>query len=386
MAGLRLNSGPYEIDCYNRAHELLTPKPMARARTAPPDTTENTPARNPRPQMADIARLAGVSVSAVSRALRGSPDIGEVTKKRIVELARSLNYTVNVGAQNLRLRQNTTVAVVVPSFSNLRQQLTEPFFISLISAIANALTDRGFEMLLIRVDATRSNFADAYFTGRAAGLIFTGQWLAHDQLNELAMAKVPFAVWGEQREQQMYCTVGTDNRQGGRLATAHLLAQGARHVAIIGDFGTLELKNRHQGYLLAHQERGLAPDPALFLDTRFDNAAIEGATEALLASGAPLDGIFACSDLTAMTVINTLIRHGKQVPADIAVAGYDDIELSSYFRPALTTVRQPMQAAGDAMVEALIEQIEGGRPQPRRLVTELVKRDSTRPEPDTEQR
>lgn len=328
--------------------------------------------------MSDIARLAGVSVSAVSRALRGSPDIGEETRKRIVELARSLNYTVNVGAANLRLRQNSTVAVVVPSFSNMRQQLTEPFFISLISAIANALTDRGFEMLLLRVDATKSNFADPYFTGRAVGLIFTGQWLPHDQLNELAMAKVPFAVWGEQQAQQMYCTVGTDNRQGGKVATEHLIAQGAKRIAIIGDFGSYELKNRHEGYLQAHQEHDLAPDPALFLNTRWDATQIEADTEALLASGVPFDGVFACSDLTAMTVINTLIRSGKRIPEDVVVAGYDDIDLASYFRPSLTTIRQPMEAAGNAMVEALIEQIEGGRPQPRQLVTELVVRESSR--------
>ena len=352
---------------------------MARPRK-PPEQTPPAPAapRSTRPQMSDIARLAGVSVSAVSRALRGSPDIGEDTRKRIVELARSLNYTVNVGAANLRLRQNSTVAVVVPSFSNLRQRLTEPFFISLISAIANALTDRGFEMLLLRVDATKNNFADPYFTGRAVGLIFTGQWLQHDQLNELAVAKVPFTVWGEQQPQQMYCTVGTDNRQGGKIATDHLFAQGAKRIAIVGDFGSYELQNRHEGYLLAHQERGIAADPALYINTRFDAKQIEVDTQALIDKGVAFDAIFACSDLTAMTVINTLIRNGKRVPEDIAVAGYDDIELASYFRPSLTTVRQPMEAAGYAMVEALIEQIEGGRPQPRTLVTELVVRESTK--------
>jgi DNA-binding LacI/PurR family transcriptional regulator len=352
---------------------------MARAPKTTKDAATEGAARSARPQMSDIARLAGVSVSAVSRALRGSPEIGDETRKRIVELARSLNYTVNVGAQNLRLRQNTTVAVIVPSFSNLRQRLTEPFFISLISAIANALTDRGFEMLLTRVEATHPNFADAYFTGRAAGLIFTGQWLDHDQLNELAMSRVPFVVWGEQREQQMYCTVGTDNRQGGRLVTEHLLEQGAREVAIIGDFNTPELKNRHEGYLLAHRERGMEPAADLLVQTRFDTQAIERDTEALLARKVPVDAIFACSDLTAMTVINTLIRNGRRVPEDIAVAGYDDIELASYFRPALTTVRQPMESAADAIVEALVEQMKGERPSSRRLVTELVKRESTGP-------
>lgn len=354
---------------------------MARPRKTPVEPSAATPAadigRPARPQMADIARLAGVSVSAVSRALRGNPEIGEETRKRIVELARSLNYTVNVGAQNLRLRQNNTVAVVTPALVNLRQQLAEPFFISLISAIANALTDRGYEMLLSRVDMNSHNVADAYYKGRALGLIFTGQWLEHDELNELAMAKVPFVVWGEQRQQQLYCTVGTDNRQGGKLATAHLLAQGARHIAVIGDFGTPELENRYQGYLDAHREAGLAPDPRLRIDTRFDNAIIEHDTRAFLAQGLPVDGIFACSDLTAMTVINTLIEQGRQVPGDILVSGYDDIELASYFRPSLTTIRQPIIAAGNAMVDALIEQIEGARPQPRQLVTELVVRASS---------
>lgn len=352
---------------------------MARPRkTDTPALSQATSdARPARPQMADIARLAGVSVSAVSRALRGSPDIGEDTRKRIVELARSLNYTVNVGAANLRLKQNRTVGVVMPYMHNLRQQLAEPFFISLISSIANALTDRGFEMLLSRVDAAHANVAEPYFTGRAMGLIFTGQWVEHDELNKLAMSKVPFVVWGEQREQQMYCTVGTDNRQGGRIATEHLMAQGARRILIVGDFGSHELRNRHEGYLAAHADAGLVPDPGLYVNTRFDSTAIEHDVEAVLARGVDFDGVFACSDLTAMTVINLLIRHGRRVPQDVIVAGYDDIELASYFRPSLSTVRQPIDAAGSAMVDALIEQIEGGKPNPRRLVTELVTREST---------
>lgn len=340
--------------------------------------TSSGNARSPRPQMADIARLAGISVSAVSRALRGNPEIGEETRKRVVELARSLNYTVNVGAANLRLKQNRTVAVVMPYMDNLRQQLAEPFFISLIASIANALTDRGFEILLSRIDAKHANFADPYFTGRAMGLIFTGQWVEHDELNKLAMSGVPLAVWGEQREQQMYCTVGTDNRQGGRIATEHLIAKGARRILIIGDFGSHELRNRHDGYLLAHQQAGITVDPALTVNSRFDTTIVERDIEAAIARGIEFDGVFACSDLTAMTVINVLIKHGRRVPEDVLVAGYDDIELAGYYRPSLTTVRQPIDAAGAAMVDALVEQIEGGRPVPRKLVTELVERESTR--------
>jgi DNA-binding LacI/PurR family transcriptional regulator len=353
---------------------------MPRKRKPIDDAPAASPPRPARTQMSDIARLAGVSVSAVSRALSGKLDIGEETRKRIVELARSLNYTVNVGASNLRLKQNRTVAVVMPFMHSVRQQLTEPFFISLISSIANALTDRGLEMLLSRVEENHKNFAEPYYAGRALGMIFTGQWLDHDELNTLALNGVPFAIWGEKHEQQMYCTVGTDNVQGGMIATEHLLSQGAKRIAIIGDFGSHELKSRHEGYLLAHKQRGIEPDPRLFINTSFDSVVARQDIQALVDSGVPFDGVFACSDLTAMTTINVLIAHGINVPSDVAVVGYDDIELSSYYRPALTTIRQPIDAAGRALVDALMEQIEGKRPVPRKLVTELVVRDSTRHE------
>jgi DNA-binding LacI/PurR family transcriptional regulator len=328
--------------------------------------------------MADIARLAGVSVSAVSRALRGNPQIGEETRKRIVELAASLNYTINSDAANLRRKQNRTVAIVMPYMGNLRQQLREPFFISLIASIADALTNRGFEILLSRVDAPYTNFAEPYLTGRAVGLIFTGQWIDHEELNKLSLSGVPFAVWGEQRERQMYCTVGTDNREGGRIATEHLIMQGARRVLIIGDFGSYELRNRHEGYLLAHAQAGIDVSPELYVNSRFDSAALERAMETVIARDLKFDAVFACSDLAAMTVINVLIRHGRNVPQDVLVGGYDDIELASYFRPSLTTVRQPIDTAGVEMVDALAEQFEGAPPNSRRLVTSLVARESTR--------
>jgi DNA-binding LacI/PurR family transcriptional regulator len=347
-------------------------------KTTPPPADHPSPAQQQRLQMADIARLAGVSTSTVSRALSGSTLVNDETRARILELARSLKYTINIGAQNLRLKQNRTIGVVIPYDSATRQHLTDPFFLAMLGSLADALTEQGFDMLVSRVDAEQLDAAAAPFdTGRVIGVVLIGQWRHHDQLNQLAARHVPMVVWGAQLPQQLYCTVGGDNVAGGRLATAHLLQQGRRRIAFLGDTGLPEVAQRYQGYTEALAAAGLAPDPQLQVDVSFlPQAGGEGVLE-LRRRAAPFDAVFACSDLLAMAAVNTLRQHGVDVPGQVAVVGYDDIELSSYFHPPLSSVRQPMREAGRALVAALLALTEG-RPAPSRLLpTELVVRDSS---------
>jgi DNA-binding LacI/PurR family transcriptional regulator len=330
--------------------------------------------------MADIARLAGVDTSTVSRALAGSPRVNTKTRERVLELARALNYNVNVGAQNLRMKQNRTVAVIVPYDPTTAQRLSDPFFLSLIGSIADALTAQGFDMLLSRVDANRLDLAaQPYLTGRATGVVLVGQWHHHDQLNEMAVRRIPMVVWGARLPQQLYCTVGSDNEQGGRLATQHLLDHGARHIAFLGDPTLPEIGLRHSGYLLAHRSLGLTPDPCLTRPVPFVREAVLADMESLLDEATALDGIFASSDLVAMTAISALRRRGLRVPDDVAVVGYDDIVVAEHLEPPLTTVRQPIEAAGVALVERLLAQLAGERPRSVDLATNLVLRASTRP-------
>lgn len=326
--------------------------------------------------MADIARLAGISVSTVSRALSGSTLINEQTRARVAELAKSLNYSVNVSAQNLRLKQNRTISVVVPYDPASRQHLSDPFFLSLIGSIADALTGRGYEMLLSRVDADRLDLASQSFeSGRAAGLVLIGQWHHHDQLNELAVRKVPLVVWGAQLPGQLYASVGSDNEQGGELATRHLLSQGAKQLAFLGDPELPEVGLRYEGYQRALRAAGIKPNGKLFRSVPFDTVKVTEAVESLCQQKAAFDGLFAASDLMAMAAITTLRRLGKRVPEDVLVSGYDDIPLAEHFHPPLTTVRQPIAAAGEALVDSLLCQIEKQGPaSPTLLVTDLVVR------------
>ena len=329
-------------------------------------------------QMADIARLAGVSTSTVSRALSGSPLVNQETRTRVMELARSLNYSINIGAQNLRLKQNRTVGVVVPYDAATRQHLSDPFFLGMLGSLADALTEQGFDMLVSRVDAETLDAAALSFdSGRVIGIILIGQWRHHDQLNQLAARQVPIVVWGAQLPQQLYCTVGGDNVAGGRLATGHLLAQGRRRIAFFGDINLPEVAQRHQGYLEALAVHGVARDENLYVAGSFLPQGGTLAVQQLIERGLSFDAIFACSDLLAMSAISALRQHGLPVPEQVAVVGYDDIELAAYFHPPLSTVRQPMRAAGRALVSSLLALVDGAPLASQQLPTELVVRASS---------
>ncbi len=350
-------------------------------RSSVPDTPLPAPgtATPSRPQMADIARLAGVSVATVSRALSGSRLVAPETRQRLVELARSLNYTVNVGAQNLRMRQNKTIAVIVPFDPATRQHLSDPFFLSLIGSIADALTDRGLEMLLSRTNVNSLELAtQCVDAGRASGIVLIGQWHLHAHLNELARRGVPFVVWGAKMDDQAYATVGGDNCRGGELATQHLIEAGARRIVFLGDYDLPEIAERMHGYRIAHDKAGLPTEAALVRKVPFVQEKIEAEVARLVQSRLRFDAIFAASDLMAMTAISALRRAELRVPEDVLAVGYDDIQLASFFHPSLSTVRQPIGSAGEQLVDLLLAQLSGAPPASRLLATELIARESSR--------
>ena len=329
-------------------------------------------------QMSDIARLAGVSTATVSRALNGSELINEETRVRIQELARSLNYSINVRAKNLRLGDDRTIAVVIPRDQASKQHVSDPFFLGMLGSLADALTDRQYDLLLSRVDADHlGDLAALYDSGRASGIIVIGQWRHHDQLNELALRRVPFVVWGAQLAGQLYCSVGSDNRSGGQMATAHLLGLGRRRIAFLGDTDLPEVAQRHEGYLLAHQQHGVPVDPALHISAPFTAGEAQAAMQAFMQRGVALDGLFAASDLIAMNAMGVLLGHGLDVPRDVSVVGYDDIEAAAHCHPPLTTIRQSIELAGAEMVDCLRLLMQGKPAAPRVLATSLQIRQSS---------
>jgi DNA-binding LacI/PurR family transcriptional regulator len=327
-------------------------------------------------QMTDIARMAGVSASTVSRALSGSSLIPPATRERITELARTLNYRVNVGAANLRKRDVQTIGVVI--LGDSMQAISDPFLLSILGTVADALDERGMSLMLTRLrEANKHTLTAMYDGGQVAGLIIIGQLTWHDYLNELASRGFPMAVWGACLPDALYPVVGGDNASGGYLATQHLIEQGCRRIAFFGDSSHPEAGLRYSGYLRAMQEAGITPDPRLLQPFLFGDVRIRETIDSWLNQNLLFDSIFATSDVTAISILGALNERGISVPSQIRLVGYDDIALAAHMHPSLSSIRQPFELAGRALVNLLFKVIQGQPRETIMLPAQLIKRDSS---------
>jgi len=342
---------------------------------------DERPVPGRRLQMADLARLAGVSKATVSRALADNPLINAETRRRIQALAREHHYQVNLGARNLRLGLNQTIAVVVPFEGSRHQALSDPFFLGMIGALADELVRQQHDMLLTRLDACEiERMAELVHGGRARGVVLIGQWHQHERLNALADAGLPLVVWGaDMGPEQRYASVGGDNLQGGRLATEHLLQQGRSRIVFLGDPGLPEVAQRLQGHHAALAQAGLKPQAQWMLDVPFDPLPAAQRLGALLDQGLRFDAVQACSDVLALTAVQVLRARSLNVPQDVAVVGYDDMPIASLSTPPLSSVHQPVPEAGQALVASLLALLDGRPPGPRTLPVHLVARRSSSP-------
>jgi DNA-binding LacI/PurR family transcriptional regulator len=292
--------------------------------------------------MVDIARMAGVSTSTVSRALNGNPLINVETRERIADLARSLKYSINLSAKNLRSGENRTIGVVIPFQDQIRQDVTDPFFMTMLGHLADQLTKQNFDLLFSRIAAHRlDELAQLYESGRVGGMIVVGQWDQHEKLNELARRQIPFVVWGGQLPRQLYCTVGGDNFNGGFLATQHLLSLGRKRIVFMGDKDATETQQRYAGYVHAHEISKVPLAPELYVPSPFTVVEARADIKDFLLKKISFDALFAASDLLAITAMGALNQSGFRIPQDVSVVGYDDIGMAEHTYPPLTTVRQP---------------------------------------------
>ncbi|MDX3775013.1 LacI family DNA-binding transcriptional regulator [Chromatiaceae bacterium AAb-1] len=330
--------------------------------------------------LADIARLAGVSESTASRALRDNPVINQQTRERVQQIARQHQFKVNATARSLRTQKSHTIAVIILFDAKTQQAITDPFLLDILGVIADELTRQGYDMLLSTSKTTDKDWRSYYFDSkRADGLIVIGQGEHDERVDQLSQAGVPFVVWGAATGSEKFPVIGSDNRAGGRLAVSHLLVHGCKRIAFLGDIRHTEIEMRYLGYLDALEQAGITTDPALQLNTDFTaQAGYLQTQQALLPQLPVLDGIFAASDAIAMGAMKALLEQGVKVPQQVAIVGFDDIAMSAYCTPSLTTVKQDTHRGGKLLVSSLLQKLNGQGAVSRLLPVKLIERQSSK--------
>jgi DNA-binding LacI/PurR family transcriptional regulator len=328
--------------------------------------------------MAELAKLARVDVSTVSRALNNSPLVKNDTKIEILRMAAEVGYVVNASARNLRRRSSEAIGMVIPLRPESGQTLSDPFFLEIVGAVSQAASTRGYD-LIISVPKEEEKIAGQRLlqTGRADGLIVIGQAGRLHRLDALGDLSSKIVVWGGSDSHANYTIVGSNNLEGGRLAANHLLSLGRRRIAFVGPIALPEVKLRFDGFVSAHERYNVPVNPALSLNVEFGADTAYSDIINFLESGETFDAIFAASDVLAMKAILALQSKGIVVPEDIAVIGYDNIGQSALSTPPLTTIDQSIGLGGAMLVDALLRKLEGEVVLSQMTPTQLVIRGST---------
>lgn len=219
----------------------------------------------------DIAYLAGVSQPTVSRALRGSPMVNEETRKRILRIAKELNYKVDKNASSLRLRNAGTLALLFFEDPTADDSLINPFFHSMLGSITRACALQGYDLLVSFQQLSKDWQADYEDSNKADGIILLGYGdyqQSRQRLQLLVEQGTHFVRWGAALPGQPGISIGSDNYQGGLDITEHLLAQGCRRIAFLGHASNHypEFEERYRGYVAALKQQGLVADRALQFD------------------------------------------------------------------------------------------------------------------------
>ena len=301
----------------------------------------------------DIARVAGVSHSTVSRALSDSPLVNAQTKTHIRKLAADMGYSPDDQARSLVMGRTRTIGVVVTT-------IDDPFIGEIVQAVESTAQDYGYAVILAssRSEPEREIAAVGMLRSkRVDGVIVTSSRvgaLYQDHLDRLGVPVV--LINSHSRQEGLYTfAVNVDNRHGARLATEHLIQLGHNRVAYVtGPADHSDDLDRLAGYRQVLDEAGIPFDPVLVVPGtgRMDGG--EGALPVLLRAGAPPTAVFCYNDMTAIGLLRAARQIGLVVPNDLAIVGFDDIPLASYACPSLTTVAQPKPEMGKRAVEMVL--------------------------------
>ena len=321
-----------------------------------------------------------MSAATVSRVINGRPEVSESVRESVLRVVHEQGYTsgrapsTGNGAFATRL-----VAVTLPVVHH-------SYFSVILDGAGEAFYEHGLSMVLsptLHEHDREASLLERLMHGTTDGALLILPEESNEELSALHRAGYPFVIVDPQRPpDELAPTVSAANTSGAGEAVDHLLALGHRRIAAItGPAGWIATDDRLRGYRSALSAAGIAPDPALRIESDFSAEGGDSAAAELLALPDPPTAIFAFNDMLAIGAMQAARRRGLSIPADISIVGFDDTIEASIAWPALTTVRQPLAEMGRIAVAQLVRLLRSRRIEALHieLETRLVVRDSTAP-------
>jgi DNA-binding LacI/PurR family transcriptional regulator len=333
-----------------------------------------------RPTIYDVARLAGVSPSTVSRMLNGKGQFAPTTHRAVEQAVEQLRYRPNTIARSLRTRSTQTIAFLLPD-------IPDPFFVSLISGVQQHALASDYAMLLCVTEGNperEEHYLNLLRAKQVDGVLVDGLVLPPARLTRFVEDGFPIVCLDRDIDVPALPLVQVDNRLGARRATEHLLALGHTRVAHVAGAELHRLRHSQErlaGYRDALDAAGIEADDRLVAAGDYTEDGGHAAARALLDAGVEFTAMFAANDLSAIGAVSAITETGRRVPDDISVVGFDDIHIAAFTVPALTTIHQPAAEIAQRATELLIGLIQGEDVDERRHVLEprLVVRASAAP-------
>lgn len=326
----------------------------------------------------EIGRLTGVSRSTVSRVVNEHSDVSPEVRRRVLEVIQRTQYHPNRAARSLVSSRTGLLGLVIPS--RVPNLFLDPYFGVLIQGITRAANAAAQILSLFLLDDEHDElglYDRVVANGMVDGLVVTATTMQDPLVDRMLADGAPFVMVGRpDRDGIPY--VDVDNREGARVAVAHLIAHGRHRLATVtGPSNSTTGVDRRSGFLDAAREAGIEVRPSRVVEADFTAAGAREAARQLLDD--PPDGIFCASDTMARGTLQALADAGLRCPEDVAVVGFDGLLDADAITPALTTIAQPVAQTGAAAVELLLDVLDGPGDEdvPRRVLpTELVVRHS----------
>lgn len=328
----------------------------------------------------DIAKLSGVGVSTVSRVLNNHPDVKESTRERVMQVIKESNYIPNNSARILKQNNTRNIGIFVKGVFN-------PFFSEMLNVIGNKINESKYTMILQQNDYGLEEDVDTLKSfikeKRLQGVICLGGNFVNIDEESFGNIDVPVVLTSVNTEmpniKDKYSTVGIDNLKSAYDATKHLINLGHKNIAImLGEKNDLCISWwRYKGYKKALEESNIEINNENMLIGNYDTRTAYNETKSFLKQNKEVTAIFAISDIMAVGVAKAVADCGLKVGKDIAIIGFDGMDISEFYNPGITTMKQPKEAMALKSIELLFALLSGkGEHKHILLDTELIERES----------